>query len=273
MGYTGGTMKGALLAAALALATLTPAPLVGQDLPGDRKIRDTIGRAREAEERAREKETPQESEDEEGGGGLAGAIVGAFFQAFFEAVFELAPTLRFADYPYDPGASYVHNTSTLLRPDERKWFSVQLSSDAAAHLDGTWGNSNRALMQLAGLHINFYQLQVLSESESLSAVSLNGGLTFFMPGFLLSGFAGAWTLDALEAAYPSCGFSCQVFLPGRVHLDVYNLNAFVGAEVWGHLEGTLEYQLWRLALGAGWRYTLIAGSVFQGPCLRASLWL
>jgi hypothetical protein len=265
-------MKRALLAAVLALAALVPAPLAGEDRPGDRKIRDTIEKARDAEERAGDREESDDDEDHDGGG-LAGAIVGAFFQAFFEAVFELAPTLRFADYPYDPHAPYLHNTSTLILPDENKWFSAQLSADAAAHLDGTWGNSNRALIQLAGLHINIYQLRVLSRTESLSAVSANAGLTFFAPGFLLSGFAGAWTLDVLESAYPSFGFACQVFLPGRVHFDVYNLNVVVGREVWGHVESTLEYQLLRLSLGAGWRYSLIAGSVFQGPCLRSSLWL
>ena len=104
-------------------------------------------------------------------------------------------------------------------------------------------------------------------------LSVNVGITIFEPGFLLSGFAGAWALDVLDDAWFSFGFSCRVFLPRRVHIDVFNVNAAIGDEIWSHWEAAAGLSLWRAALGAGWHHNVIAGTIYSGPCLRASFWL
>jgi len=242
---------------------------------GDRKIRDTIDRAEEAEDRAKrdDRETPSDPEEEEREPGLFGIIARAFFEAFFHVMFENASTLRFAAYPYSSASPYLYNTSTWILPEERKWVSLQVASDAANHLDGTWGNSNRLVAQLTGLHLNVYNLGIFSESEGLSVLSANAGITFFVPGFLLSGFLGGYTLDVLEATYLSFGFACQIFLPGHVHIDLFNVNAAIGYEIFSHWEGTVELSLWRFSLGAGWHHNVIAGTLYSGPCVRASFWL
>ncbi len=250
------------------------------DKQGDRKIRDTIDRAKEAEERAREKQRsrdePRDESDHDDSRdehhGFLAAIAEAFFEALFRVTFENAATLRFAAYPY-AGGPYLHNTSTWLLPEERKWASLEIASSVATHLDGTWGVSSRAVAQLAGLHVNAYNLGIFSESQALSVLSANAGITFFVPDFMLSAFAGAYALDALDSTHFSFGFLCQLFLPPRVHLDLYDLNAVIGEEIWSHWEASVELSLWRFALGAGWRWHSIAGTLYTGPCLRASFWL
>ncbi len=182
-------------------------------------------------------------------------------------------SLRFAAYPYAPESPYFYNTSTWIRPDEEKRVSLQVSSGVADHLDGTWGNSWRAVGQISALHVNLYTLGIFGETESLRVVSANVGLTFFLPGFLLTGFFGGYGMEGLESAYLSAGFACQLFLPGRVHADVFGVSSVFGDELFAHLEATLEVSLWRFSLGAGWHYNTIAGVVFSGPCARATFWL
>jgi hypothetical protein len=58
-----------------------------------------------------------------------------------------------------------------------------------------------------------------------------------------------------------------------VHVDLFDLNAVIGDEIWSHWEATIELSLWRFALGAGWHHSAIAGALYSGPCLRASFWL
>lgn len=260
---------------AVALVLLALCGIAAGAAEGDRKIRDTIEEAEEAEERARKerRRPPREAEEDEEEPGLFGLIARAFFEAFFHVVFENGVALRFAAYPYSRSSPFIYNTSTLIFPDERKWVSVELSADAASHLDGTWGNCNRLVAQLAGLHVNFYNLSVFAQTEGFSVLSANAGITFYVPNLMLSGFVGGYTLDVLENAYLSFGFSSQLFLPGRVHIEVFNVNAAIGDEVWSHWEATAGLSLRRLSLGAGWHHNSIAGALYSGPCLRAALWL
>ncbi len=267
-----------LAVASVLLALAAPAARSADNEPdGDRKIRDTVDRAQEAEERAKRNDrAPAETDTDADTGeepGLLGAIARAFFEVFFQVMFENAATLRFAAYPYSPESPYFHNTSTWILPEERKLVSLQVSSEVANYLDGTWGNGNRVVAQLTGLHLNVYQLGVFSESEGFSVLSANAGITFFVPGFLLSGFAGAYTLDVLQATYLSFGFACQVFLPRGIHVDLFNVNGVIGDQIWSHWQGTAELSLWRFSIGAGWQQNLIAGTLYMGPCLRASFWL
>ncbi len=270
------------VAAAFLLFIVSVAPCAFADTDtedqGDRKIRDTVDRAKEAEDRAKDKkrppadaDDPDERDDDEPG--LLGIIARAFFEALFQVTFENAATLRFAAYPYSIGSRYIHNTSTWLLPEERKWVSLEIASSAATHLDGTWGVSSRAVAQLAGLHVNAYDLEIFSASEAFTVLSANAGITFFVPDFMLSAFAGAYALDALDSAHLSFGFLCQLFLPPRVHVDLFDLNAVVGDQIFSHWEATVELSLWRFALGAGWHHNVIAGTLYSGPCLRASFWL
>jgi hypothetical protein len=242
------------------------------DAEGDRKIRDTIEKAREAEERARSQRPPEPRESEEEDEG-EGGLFSFFFELFFEVMLAHGMSLRFADYPYSPESEFLYNTSAWVLPDETKWLSLQLASDMANHFDGTWGNSNRLALQLSGVHIDVYNLQIFGESEWLSLLSVNGGLTFFVPSFLLSGFIGAYKLDVLEDTYLSFGFLCQVFLKPRLHLEVFNLNAAIGDQVWSHWQATAGLSLSRFSLGGGWHYNRIAGTVYSGPCLRGGFWL
>ncbi len=182
-------------------------------------------------------------------------------------------SLRFAAYPYAPGSPYSYNTSTWLRPDEEKRVSLQISSGVADHRDGTWGNSYRAVAQVSAFHVNLYRLGIFGETEDLTVFSANVGVTFFLPGFMLTGFFGGYGMEGLESAYLSAGLSCQLFLPGGVHADIFSLSSVIGNELFAHLEATLEVSLWRLSLGAGWHHNTIAGVVFSGPCARATLWL
>lgn len=261
---------------AVAFFFLTLSALLVGAAEGDRKIRDTIENAEEAEERARKERRrppPDAGEDDEEEPGLLGAIARAFFEVFFHVMFENAATLRFAAYPYAQPGRYFYNTSTFILPDERKWMSLELSADAVNHLDGTWGNSNRLVAQLAGLHVNVCNLSVFAETEGFSVLSVNAGITFYVPGFMLSGFAGGYALDALESTWVSFGFLGQLFLPGKVHVEVFNLNAAIGDEIWSHWQAAAGVSLWRLSLGAGWHHNMIAGTVYSGPCLRAAFWL
>ncbi len=260
---------------AVALVLLTLCGVVAGAGEGDRKIRETIEEAEEAERRAKKErpKPPRETDDEEEEPGLFGIIARAFFEVLFQAMFENAVTLRFAAYPYSQSSGFVYNTSTFILPEERKWVSVELSADAANHLDGTWGNSNRLVAQLAGLHLNVYNLSVFAETEGFSVLSANAGITLYVPDFMLSGFVGGYTLDVLERAYFSFGFCGQLFLPGRVHLEVFNVNAAIGDQIWSHWQGTAGVSLGRLSLGAGWHHNIVAGTLYSGPCLRAALWL
>jgi hypothetical protein len=259
----------------LLLSTVDVAALGKRDEEGDSRIGEAARRGRQAEERAKERrrrdeERPAAADGEkraqpalpQGPVCRDDGDCGGYLES-----------LRFAPYPYSPDTPFFYNASALQFPLQEKQLSLRLSSSLADHLDGTWGSSTRAVAQLSALHANLYRLTILGKYEDLSVLSANVGVTAYLPGFMLSGFLGGYSMDVTEYAYLSFGFDCQLFLPGHLHVDVFDVNSLFGDSLFSHVEACVEVSLWRFSLGAGWHHNSFAGVVFSGPALQASFWL
>jgi hypothetical protein len=90
----------------------------------------------------------------------------------------------------------------------------------------------------------------------------------------LSGFAGAYIVTTTGNCFLSVGISSRIFFPGRLYLDLYGLYAFVSENAGIlHLIGSLNFAIWRFAIGAGYNYNNYLGDVYADPCLKISFWL
>ena len=183
-------------------------------------------------------------------------------------------SLRFAPYPYADAAGYRFSSFEYRDHKNRKVTSVYVSADLSNHLDGTYGNTNLLNAQLSALHLNVFNQTIFASSESLSALSVNAGLSLFIGNFDLNGFAGTYLLTTTGTFMFCTGLSSRIFLPGNLFLDVYNLNAFLNGTVqFLHLLASLNFSVWRFSIGVGYNYNSIVGDVYQGPCLKISFWL
>lgn len=245
-----------------------------EEKEGDEKIKEAIKQIQEeAEEEAEE---DPEREDEYDGDGCSGCQL--FFDIFldiFEEIFwDYAWAIRFAAYPYAENSDYFHNASAFRFPGEEKAVSLQAATDLATHLDGTYGNINRIVFQLTTFHANFYNHIIFASSEWLSVTSLNGGLTLSIQNFLFSCFAGGYKLNVLDNFILSFGISSQFFLPGRMYLDLYNLNAVLNDKLQLiHWTVSLNYAVWRFSVGVGYNYSRFINTEFSGPSLKICFWL
>jgi hypothetical protein len=256
----------------------------GSDTGGDEKIRGTIDRIEEEERRQKEKEREKEEgeeeeteeeteEDIEEEEDESESILDVFVGAFFNAVLEFTFTVRYADFPYSEKDDFRFTTSAIWDSEVKRSLSLNLSSDLAYHFDGTFGSVNRAALQLSALHVNLYNQFIFAESESISILSVNGGLTFFVPDVMINGYLGVYTLDVLDRSLLSYGFSAQVFLPAKLWIDIYNVNANFGELNFNHLILGLNYAPGRINLGLGYHINWFAGDIYAGPSLRFYLWL
>jgi len=254
------------------LLFLTAAAVPAQEDDGDEKIEDTIRRIQEEEQEREDPEAADDDEDSsESGCGLFGEI---FWEIFTELFWQYLAAIRFAPYPYAEYSPY--RFSSLIPPptEDRKIVNLQAAGDLSLHFDGTCGNINRLSAQLSALHLNLFNQTIFSAHSSLSSISLNGGLSLLIGGFDLSAFVGAYKVTTTDTVMFSMGLASRLFFPGKLYLDVYNLNAILVDRIrFIHVAATLNYALWRFSIGVGYNYNRIVDNVFAGPCLKAGFWL
>jgi len=246
-----------------------------QDNDGDEKILETIRKIQEEEEE--EGNYYDDDDDDDCCSGcdlLFDGCLELLDSGLAEIILQYFVSLRFAPYPYADGAGYQFSSLEYRHLEKQKATSVCASADLSNHLDGTYGNVNRLTAQLTALHLNVFNQTIFATSESLSAVSVNAGLSLFIGNFDLNGFAGTYLLTTTGTFMFCTGLSSRIFLPGNLYLDVYNLNAFLNGRVrFVHLLASLNYSIWRFSIGAGYNYNSIVGDIYHGPCLKLSFWL
>jgi hypothetical protein len=240
---------------------------------GDEKIEETKDKIKEEAEKAKEEERKRQEEKEEEEEEEEEDEGSPFFELLFWYFIEYASKIRFADYPYEGSADYYHNTSIYMAPEKEKIISLQLASDASYHFDETYAVTNRITGQITGIHANLFQQTIFSASESFSVVSLNGGLSFFLQDFILSGFVGFYKLNFLDDFLFSFGFMLQLFLPANFYIDFYNLNAVLIEVPFTHLAVSLNYAFWRFSIGLGYNFNKFVDVVYDGPCIKICFWL
>jgi hypothetical protein len=245
-----------------------------QDSEGDEKILETIKKIQEEEEEEGNYYDDDDDDDCSGCDLLLDGCLELLDSGMAEIIWVYFLSLRFAPYPYATGVGYNFSSFAYQDLPEQQVTSVQLSADLSYHLDGTYGNVNRLAAQLSALHLNVFNQTIFATSESLSAVSVNAGLSLFIGNFDLNGFAGTYLLTTTGTYMFSTGLSSRIFLPGNLYLDVYNLNAFLHGRVrFVHLLASLNYSIWRFSIGAGYNYNSIVGDIYHGPCIKLSFWL
>jgi len=254
----------------LACLLLLPLAAASADEEGDEKIRETIKDIEEAEKEQKRKPPRRIEEEEEDDGCLLGDILARIFSEIF---WQYAASVRFADYPYAGNASYVYSVSALRFPGETKFVSAHGATQLACHFDGTFGNVNRAAVELAAFHLNFYNQNIFAATQSITVLSVNGGFSLIVRGFVLNGYLGIYRLDFLDSCRLSFGLSGRLFLPARLYLDLYNLNSVVGSARCVHLLSSLNWTVGRFAVGLGYDYSRLGDFTYHGPCLRLSFWL
>jgi hypothetical protein len=261
------------------LLLILPLPTIAaddQDSEGDEKILETIRKIQEEEEEEEGDYYSDEDDDDDCSGCdlLLNGCLELLDSGLAEIIWQYLFSLRFAPYPYATGVEYNFSFFEYQGFAEQQVTSVQLSADLSNHLDGTYGNTNRLTAQLSALHLNVFNQTIFATSESLSAVSVSGGLSLFIGNFDLSGFAGMYLLTTTGTFMFSTGLSSRIFLPANLYLDVYNVNAFLNGKVrFVHLLASLNYSIWRFSIGAGYNYNSIVGDIYTGPCLKVSFWL
>jgi hypothetical protein len=242
---------------------------------GDEKIKDTIRKIQEEAEKAPEEEDSWDDEEDEDDGCSGCQLIGEFFFEFAGELFwEYLVLISFAPYPYAPEVDYDFSTIDYQDLRYRKVTSLQVGTDLATHLDGTYGNTNRLTGQLSGVQLNLFNQTIFARSVSLSALSLNLGLSLLIGSFDLSGFVGTYLITTTGTFRLSTGLSSRVFFPGNLYLDVYGLYAFLSADAGIlHLLASLNFAVWRFSIGVGYNYNLIVDDVYAGPCVKVSFWL
>jgi hypothetical protein len=248
-----------------------------QDSEGDDKILETIKKIQEEAEKEAEEEDYDSEDDEDGCFGcqlLAEGCSSVLDSVLGELLWQYFVSLRFAPYPYAAEAKHPFSSFEYQDFDNQKVTSIQVGADLSTHFDGTYGNSNRLTAQLSALQLNLFNQTIFSSSVSLSALSVNAGLSLLIGGFDLSAFAGTYLVTTTGTFMPSVGLSSRVFLGGGLYLDLYNLYAFLnGRAQFLHLITSLNFAIWRFSIGVGYNYNLIVGDIYSGPCVKISFWL
>jgi hypothetical protein len=258
----------------LLLVPLSTVSADDQDSEGDEKILETIRKIQEEEEQEKNYYDDDDDDDCSGCGLLLDGCLELLDAGFAEIIWLYFASLRFAPYPYAAGAGYEFSSLEYRHFEKQKATSVCASADLSYHLDGTYGNVNRLAAQLSALHLNVFNQTIFATSESLSAVSVNAGMSLFIGNFDLNGFAGMYLLTTTGTCMFSTGLSSRIFLPWNLYLDVYSLNAFLNGRVrFVHLLASLNFSIWRFSIGAGYNYNSIVGDIYHGPCLKLSFWL
>jgi hypothetical protein len=243
---------------------------LAQENEGDEKIGETIRKIEEEEEQTEKPRRSHEKDEDSEDGGLGDLL----WDIFWEVFIHYAVSVRFAPYPYAPTSDFSFSTVVFEPGIERKFISLQASSDISVNFDDTYGNVNRLSAQLGAFHFNLYEQNIFSRSRSLSFLSVNGGLSMLIRRFDLTAFAGAYKVTITDRFTLSLGWAVRLFLPGKIYLDMYNLYGFLnGAARFRHLILSLNYSIWRFSVGAGYNYNTIVGDVYAGPCLKFSFWL
>lgn len=246
----------------------------GTSLSGEDKIKDM-------KERIKEEENAEEEQYQENG--AAGGEEDAegeedcFFADLLFEIFRIllmySFTARFAEYPYSPNDDFNFNVSSLEHPDEHKIANLQLSVDTSYLQESTWGVSGILSGHLTAINFNGLYQYIFSDGEDFYVRSLNGGLSFILPGVLLNGFAGVFEHEYVDEKLLSFGISTQIYLPSNFILDIYNLNAYYHSLGFHYLSVMLKYAVWRANIGVGYNYNEYAGVIFQGPMVKISFWL
>jgi hypothetical protein len=248
------------------------------DPVGDEKIRDTEERIKEEKEKAQKEEAEEEYQEEdsyedEDESEFLNIIFDALFKELFYAIFEeYLFLLRFSSYPYKNEPAYRFNTTAYFDPDWSRKVAFNLSNDFTVHLDETYGNAARFTFNATAFHANILHHIIFAETESLSLFTLNGGLTFHFPNTLLNGYVGLLYQDTLGELLLSFGTSIQIYLPARLYLDIYNINAKYHSLWFNHLSGDVNFALNRFTLGIGYTFSSYAGFSYHGPSLKAGIW-
>ncbi|HVO38420.1 MAG TPA: hypothetical protein VMV03_05250 [Spirochaetia bacterium] len=249
--------------------------LLADESSGDEKIKDTkkeIGESvnednsdqEKSNDESKTRPTAEDSSNDQSPGGQ-------LFLAILQIMMEYTFTARYAMYPYENG-TYVYNTSVVDQPTEKKLFSVDFSSEAAWHVDSTFGEVNKVCFRFLGLNINLFNQFIFAGSEGFRALSANGGLCFFVPNFQLDLYVGIFRLDFVDRAFLSFGTQFQLFFHDRVYFEVYNLNSYYMGLEFSYVSGCLNYAFGRWGIGAGFNYSNYNGFEYLGPLIKLSLW-
>ncbi|MQY76190.1 MAG: hypothetical protein GH155_00995 [Spirochaeta sp.] len=222
------------------------------------------------EEQNQENKSTGVQEDEEGeeDSFFADLLIDLFSVLLFYSF-----TARFAEYPYSPNDDFNFNVSSFNYPDEHRIANLQLSVDTSYLQQSTWGTSSKFSGHLTAINFNGFYQYIFSGKEDFYIRSLNGGLSFILPGVLLNGFAGVFEHQDVDPKLVSFGLSTQIYLPLNFILDIYNLNAYYHSLGFHYLSAMLNYAVWRANIGVGYNYNDYAGVLFQGPMVRFSFWL
>ncbi|UCF96769.1 MAG: hypothetical protein JSV89_16550 [Spirochaetaceae bacterium] len=269
----------------IALLLILPIYLAAaQEDEGDEKILETIKKIQEETEKQQEEDSSSDDYDDDDDGCLGCQLLFEGCAYFFdeegcgegigELLWQYFTSLRFSPYPYSAQTEYRFSSVDYQDFENQKITSIQVSADLATHFDGTYGNINRLTAQLSALQLNVFNQTIFSKSASLTALSVNTGLSLLIGDFDLSTFAGAYLLTTTGTFMFSVGISSRLFLPARLYLDVYNLYAFLnGVTQFTHLAASLNLVVWRLSIGAGYNYNRIVGDIYSGPCLKIGFWM
>ena len=244
----------------------------GTSLSGEDKIKDMKERIEE------EEANPGEQNQKDGAAGVQEEEEeDCFFADLLFEIFKIllmySFTARFAEYPYSPNDDFNFNVSSLEHPDEHKIANLQLSVDTSYLQQSTWGVSSIFSAHLTAINLNGLYQYIFSGGEDFYIRSLNGGLSFILPGVLLNGFAGVFEHEYVDPKLLSFGLSTQIYLPFNLILDIYNLNAYYHSLGFHHLSAMLKYAMWRVNIGVGYNYNEYAGVIFEGPMIKVSFWL
>lgn len=242
---------------------------------GEDRIKDMKERIKEEEAKAEEE---QSQEDEAAGiqkdeDGEEDCFLANLLFEIFKILLMYSFTARFAEYPYSPNDDFNFNVSSLEYPDEHKIANLQLSVDTSYLQQSTWGVSSKFSGHLTAINFNGLYQYIFSGEEDFYIRSLNGGLSFILPGVLLNGFVGVFEYEYVDEKLMSFGLSTQIYLPFNFILDIYNLNAYYHSLGFHHLSAMLQYAVWRANIGVGYNYNDYAGVLFEGPMIKVSFWL
>jgi hypothetical protein len=254
----------------------------GDDKIGD-MTEDIKKKEKEQKEKDKDKENQKKKDDNaDSDNSCMGSIMSGCIEGCAENLLPLinaiALSVKYADYPYADNSDFVFS-GTKSSPDEKaKIGFLKLSFEPSYLMDNIWGLSGRLEAAVTILYLNCLYQYNFSEHNAFSVVSANAGLTFPIGNVALSIFAGGFKIflpdpGIAQSFLPSFGGSLQIFFPGNIAFEIFNLNAIDDALWFTIIEPSVSFQISRFGIGAGFIYYDYAGTVFMGPAVKCTIWL
>jgi len=102
--------------------------------------------------------------------------------------------------------------------------------------------------------------------------ALNGGITLPFRRLILNLFAGVLGTDLFSRVLFSYGAQAQLFLPARLIVEAYLLNASYQPLRFNFLSLSLGFAVNRANLGLGFSLNRYGETLLMGPLARVALW-